>query len=96
MSICNVELKKVVDDSYEIEIGFDLMDKLIDDLKSGLVGKINKFVIITDDNVKKLYAIYFYEKLISSGFKSDFISFEAGDKSKTRETKAMIEDAMLE
>lgn len=96
MSICNVELKKVVDDSYEIEIGFDLMDKLIDDLKSGLVGKINKFVIITDDNVKKLYAIYLYEKLISSGFKSDIISFEAGEKSKTRETKAMIEDAMLE
>ena len=60
MSICNVELKKVIDDSYEIEIGFDLMDKLVDDLKSGLVGKINKFVIITDDNVKKLYAIYLY------------------------------------
>ena len=96
MSICNVELKKVIDDSYEIEIGFDLMDKLVDDLKSGLVGKINKFVIITDDNVKKLYAIYLYQKLISSGFKSDIISFEAGEKSKTRETKAMIEDTMLE
>ena len=55
MSICNVELKKVIDDSYEIEIGFDLMDKLVDDLKSGLVGKINKFVIIYI--IKNLYNI---------------------------------------
>ena len=33
MSTFNVELKKVVDDSYEIEIGFDLEDKLVKDLK---------------------------------------------------------------
>ena len=32
MSTFNVELKKVVDDSYEIEIGFDLQQKLITDI----------------------------------------------------------------
>ena len=35
MSNFKVELKKVVDDSYEIEIGYELEQKLIDDLKAG-------------------------------------------------------------
>lgn len=32
------ELKKVVDDSYDIEIGRSLENTLIDDIKNGLVG----------------------------------------------------------
>ena len=43
MSVFQVELKKVVDDSYEIEIGYQLENWLIEDLKNGLVGKIKKF-----------------------------------------------------
>ena len=31
MSIFNVELKKVVDDTYDIEIGYNLADALISD-----------------------------------------------------------------
>ena len=34
MSTFNVELKKVVDDSYDIEIGFELMDISISDVDS--------------------------------------------------------------
>ena len=34
MGTFNVELKKIVDDSYDIEIGFHLEDKLISDLKA--------------------------------------------------------------
>lgn len=44
MGIFNVELKKVIDNSYEIEIGYSLEDKLISDLKNGLVDHITKFV----------------------------------------------------
>ena len=39
MGVFNVELKKVVDDSYEIEIGFQLEDKLLQDIKQGLVQR---------------------------------------------------------
>lgn len=56
MSVFQVELKKVVDDSYEIEIGYQLENRLIEDLKNGLVGKIKKFAVITDSTVKELYA----------------------------------------
>ncbi len=96
MAVFNVELKKVVDDSYEIEIGFGLEDRLIEDLKAGLVGRINKFAVITDSIVKDLYAENIVNKLTGAGFKSDLFVFEAGEKQKTRKTKEEVEDAMLE
>lgn len=52
--------------------------------------------MITDSNVLKLYAKPISEKLLHAGFKVDLFVFPAGEKSKTRETKARIEDAMLE
>ncbi|MCR4839981.1 MAG: 3-dehydroquinate synthase [Lachnospiraceae bacterium] len=96
MSIFNVELKKVVDDSYEIEAGFDLSDKLIKDLLGGLDGGLKKVAVITDDVVKPLYAAPILNKLIEAGYAAEMFSFPAGEKSKTREVKALIEDEMLE
>lgn len=95
MSIYNVQLKRVVDDSYDIEIGFGLTNKLIEDIKGGLVGNIKKFAIITDSIVKDLYALKIYKMLLDSGYTSDIFVFPAGEKSKTREVKAGIEDEML-
>lgn len=89
-------IKKVVDDSYEIEIGFGLEDKLRSDLKNGLVGNINKFAIITDSIVKDLYAENILARLLDAGYQADLFVFEAGEKQKTRRTKEMVEDAMLE
>ena len=91
-----VELKKVVDDSYEIEIGYGLADQVVEDLKNGLVGNIHKFAIITDSNVEPLYARQLEQKLLDEGYQTSVFEFPAGEKSKTRQTKAMIEDAMLE
>lgn len=96
MSVFNVELKKVVDDSYDIEIGYNLMNRLIEDLESGLLGNIRKLALITDTNVRDLYAKPIGEKLIEAGYKVDLFVFPAGEKSKTRQTKERIEDAMLE
>lgn len=96
MSVFNVELKRVVDDTYDIEIGYELENKLIEDIENGLVGKIKKFAVITDSNVKDLYARPICEKLLKAGMKVDMFVFPAGEKSKTRETKSKIEDAMLE
>lgn len=95
MSIFDVELKKVVDDSYEIETGFHLEEKLMEDLKNGLVGKIHKFAVITDSIVKDLYADNICHMLQAAGYEAQLFSFEAGEKSKTRKTKEMVEDAML-
>lgn len=96
MSEFRVELKKVIDDSYDIEIGAGLGNKLIEDIKTGLVGGIHKFAVITDDIVKELYADKICEKLVSNGYEADLFSFQEGEKSKTRKTKEEIEDAMLD
>ncbi|MCI7792017.1 MAG: 3-dehydroquinate synthase [Lachnospiraceae bacterium] len=96
MSIFNVELKKVVDDSYDIEIGFELQQKLITDLKNGLVGNLKKFAVITDSIVKELYAEKICHLLQEAGYTADIFVFEAGETNKTRKTKELIEDAMLE
>lgn len=95
MGTFQVELKKVVDDSYEIEVGFALEDKLIQDLQNGLVGKIHKFAVVTDSNVAPLYGEPILYKLQNVGYQADLFVFEAGEKQKTRQTKEMVEDAML-
>ena len=96
MGSFQVELKKWVDDSYEIEIGFGLQQQFIKDIKNGLVGEIKKFAVITDSVVKDLYAEKIYQSLLEQGYTADLFVFEAGEKSKTRKTKENIEDAMLE
>ena len=96
MSTFNVGLKKVVDDSYDIEIEYELYDKLVSDLKAGLVGNITKFAVVTDSIVSHLYAVPIAQKLAAAGYSVELFAFPAGEKSKTRETKAILEDALLE
>lgn len=92
----NCELKKVVDDSYDIEIGHSLQDTLVEDLKNGLVGKIKKIVVITDSKVADLYGMDIFKRIDEAGFTADIIIFPEGEKSKTREMKECIEDALLD
>lgn len=96
MSIFQVELKKVIDDSYEIETGFALEEKLICDIRDGLVGTVKKFAVVTDSIVKDLYADRICRLLTEAGYRADLFVFKAGEKQKTRKTKEEIEDAMLE
>ncbi len=90
-----VELKKVVDDSYDVQIGRNLIPALVCDMKEGLVGKIRKFAVVTDSNVEKGYGAPVLEALREAGFTAEIFVFPAGEKSKVRKTKEMIEDAML-
>lgn len=92
----NCELKKVVDDSYDIEIGHGLQKTLIEDIKNGLVGTKKKFVVVTDSIVEKLYAEDIYKMIAAEGFKTDMIVIPEGEKSKTRQMKEYVEDTMLE
>lgn len=93
--IFNCELKKVVDDTYEIEIGKGLQNKLIDDLKNGLTGK-KKFAVVTDSIVADLYCREIFEKILAAGFKADLFVIPEGEKSKSRQMKEFVEDSMLE
>ena len=96
MSTFHVELKKTVDDSYEIEVGRSLAGKLAKDLEHGLAGTCRRFALITDSNVEGLYAAPILGQLRDAGFEGEIFAFPAGEKNKTRETKAELEDRMLE
>ncbi len=95
MDCFHVELKKVVDDSYDIQIGMDLVPDLIQDLQNGLVGKIRKFAVITDSQVEDLYGNRILQAVRDAGFSADLFVFPAGEKSKVRKTKEILEDEML-
>ena len=92
----HVPLKKVVDDSYDIEIGRNLMDKLVADLVSGLTPKATRYALITDSVIKPLYGDQLLEKLHAAGLTVDLLVIEAGEIHKTRETKSALEDQMLD
>ena len=89
-------LKRVVDDSYDIEIGRGLQGRLTDDLKNGLAGKARKFAVVTDSNVEGLYASKITDMLREAGFSAEIFVIPAGEKSKTRQMKEFLEDSMLE
>ena len=95
MSTFNVELKRVMDDSYEIEIGRSLAGRLADDLRAGLIPGRRRFALITDSTVESLCAPDIRDRLLSAGFEGEIFSFPAGEFSKTRETKSALEDRML-
>lgn len=88
-------IKKVVDDSYDVQIGKDLTDTLIHDIENGLAQGKKRFAIITDSTVKPLYADWIAQKLEKAGYANDIFAFPAGEKSKVRATKEALEDAML-
>ena len=96
MNKFRVELKKMVDDSYDVQIGRQLIPQLVRDMENGLVGVCKKFAVVTDTNVKELYAVPICEELEKSGFAVELFVFPAGEKSKIRKTKEQIEDAMFE
>ena len=89
MSNFHVALKKVVDDSYDVQIGCGLIDDMIQDIKEGLVGNKKKFAVITDSNVDEVYGRPVLEKILAAGYQGDLFVFAAGEKSKVRQKKRL-------
>ena len=96
MSVFRVTLKKTIDDSYDIAVGRSLTGQLLKDLQDGLMGSRRRFALITDSTVEKLYAEAICRSLLGAGFQGQVFAFPAGEKHKTRETKAGLEDRMLQ
>lgn len=80
MSVFNVELKKVVDDSYDIEMGYRLEDQLGRGFRDRSSGKNQEVCRDHGFNVLDLYAKPISEKLSKAGFKVELFVFPAGEK----------------
>ncbi len=76
-----------------IEIGQNLLTS--DILFSKLEQFSKNIVIITDSNCKALYADTLQDELLARGYRAGLYSIDAGEQSKTREVKSLIEDYLL-
>ncbi len=90
----HVDLNKTTDNSYDIVIGQELLGRIAEDIAAATLG--HKYAVITDSNVEKLYGIDLLDELLERGLDACMIPFPAGERYKSRETKSMLEDRMLE
>ncbi len=81
--------------SYDVIIGEGLLSSS-ETLKKYVTPLSSCFAIITDSVVGPLYAEQLAEILHSLGFVAKIFTFPSGEKFKTRETKELLEDQMLE
>jgi len=94
MKKMSVDLKKVVDHSYDIFVEPDLLEKI-----PALLKKFNlktRFAIITDSNVYHLYGKKLFKRMSHEGYKGEIIQFKAGEKQKNRKTINNIQNKMFE
>lgn len=84
---------KVKPQQYTIYIGYNILDTIIKIITEHMYG--NRYALITDSTVKKLYAEVFVHKMKEQGLDVLLLDFPAGELYKTRETKQMLDDQLL-
>lgn len=79
---------------YEILVGAGLFGSV-----ATILGKFcpaHRYAVVTDDRVAELYAVRLSRMLHAAGYRADVFAFQNGEARKTRETWALVCDAMLE
>ncbi|HYJ78863.1 MAG TPA: 3-dehydroquinate synthase [Longimicrobiaceae bacterium] len=79
---------------YEILVGNGLFTSIATVLSKFCPA--HRYAVITDDRVAELYAVKLSRMLHSAGYRADVFAFQNGEGRKTRETWALVTDAMLE
>lgn len=93
MTTIQVKLAEKTDHSYKIFIQKGIADKIPAELKKQKYG--NKYAIITDTKVQKLYGNALRRYLGKHGIKSEVFSFPEGEKSKTLNTIEKLANEMV-
>ncbi|ODN43775.1 3-dehydroquinate synthase [Piscirickettsia litoralis] len=89
-----LQLEVTTKPAYNIDIDSGLLksDQLIQDC----ITLSKRIVLITDDQVRTLYAEQFRSKLVEQSAEVLLLSIGLGEECKTREVKQRLEDAMLD
>lgn len=90
----HLNLRRKVDDSYDVLIGHGLLEHIPVDLKISPLG--NKYAIITDSEIRDLYGRKLLENLEGEGIKACLIDFPAGEESKNLNTVGYLVRRLLE
>ena len=78
---------------YSIHIGYGFLGDACKTIAKSRDG--SRLAVITDSKVKGIYGNAVLAALRKHGAQAELFSFPAGEKSKTRETKARLEDQMF-
>lgn len=90
-----VSIRRVIDESYPVVIGNNLAPIIAERLfESDLVN--HQVAIITDENVRAGMAETIRSELAARGRRAHIVAFPAGERYKTRQTKATVEDTLIE
>ncbi|MEM2273652.1 MAG: 3-dehydroquinate synthase [Candidatus Bathyarchaeia archaeon] len=88
-----LSLKKFIDESYDILIGFGLFDEIPSILKREPLG--NRYAIITDSALRRIYGERLINKFDEEGLNACLIDFPAGEESKNLVTVGYLASEML-
>lgn len=89
-----ISLKRQVDESYDLIFGENLFPRIAQDLRDVPLGE--RYAIVTDSNVRGLYAGSLENILKDAGLSVATFSFEAGEPNKTMKNCERIIDEMSE
>lgn len=89
-----INLKSAPKRSYKIIIEAGVTSKIPAHLKSLKLGQ--KFAIITDSKVEKLYALSFSRLLKNNGIENEIFTFKEGETSKNLKTVETLASKMIE
>ncbi|MBW2981978.1 3-dehydroquinate synthase [Candidatus Woesearchaeota archaeon] len=92
----HVELKKSVDDSYDIVFLYNIFEYLAGGLADGTIpgSRFSRYAIVTDSNVKECQAGKLEEEMKRKDLEYKIFSFEAGEPNKTFATCERILEEM--
>jgi 3-dehydroquinate synthase len=77
-----------------VRVGTGVLDALVDELVGDLPG--SPLFIVSDSNVTPIHARPLLDRLRARGLRAELIEFPAGEGFKTRKSKSIIEDRLLE
>lgn len=79
---------------YEIIIDQQALEQLPANLSA--LEQVSRYIIVTDETTRELFGEKLLKDLREAGHRVDLISVPPGEKSKSREVKAMVEDQMFD
>ncbi|MCR4335819.1 MAG: 3-dehydroquinate synthase [archaeon] len=88
-----VNLKKKIDDGYDILIETGLSKKLAETIANDNFG--NSYCIVTDSNMERIFGKKLLQQFKKIKVKADIVSFPAGEKNKNLKTAEKILNQML-
>ncbi|MBW3572662.1 MAG: 3-dehydroquinate synthase [Gemmatimonadetes bacterium] len=89
-----VALPQASSRGYEVLVGPGLFCSLASILSRFCPA--HRYAVVTDDRVAELYAVRLSRMLHGAGYRTDVFAFTSGEAQKSRETWALVSDAMLE